>query len=78
MKTLTLNTPHNLLMAATFFANKGYREGKCISHSQVIEEIKQLKFRKLQLAQFLVVGFGFWVVGWLAFLMEDFSRGESN
>ena len=42
MKTLTLNTPHNLLMAATFFANKGYREGKCISHSQVIEEIKQL------------------------------------
>ena len=45
-------------MAATFFANKGYREGKCISHSQVIEEIKQLKFRKLQLAQFLVVGFG--------------------
>ena len=63
MKTLTLNTPHNLLMAATFFANKGYREGKCISHSQVIEEIKQLKFRKLQLAQFLVVGFGLLVLG---------------
>ena len=33
--------PQDLLMEAAEFAIKEYREGKCISHSQVIEEIKK-------------------------------------
>lgn len=41
MTTLTLNIPQDLLMEAAEFAIKEYREGKCIPHSQVIEEIKK-------------------------------------
>ena len=33
--------PQDLLMEAAEFAIKEYREGKCIPHSQVIEEIKK-------------------------------------
>ncbi|MGM9699700.1 MAG: hypothetical protein ACI3Y0_13825 [Prevotella sp.] len=37
--------PQDLLMEAAEFAIKEYREGKCIPHSQVIEEINYHCYR---------------------------------